>query len=119
MEQALADAEKAHQMAPWNYGACAVFAGLLASAGHQDRAAELIAKLPAAAYGAPISLAIYHAIRGELDLAAEWYAKGIEQRDPRALPTRYILGPQFHYSAHWPRLAKMMKLPQTMTSRSF
>ena len=66
-----------------------------------------------------MALAMYHTIRGNLDMAAECYAKSIEQRDPSVLPSRYLLGPTFHSSPHWPKFAKMMNLPQTLSSRSF
>jgi tetratricopeptide (TPR) repeat protein len=117
--QALSESETAYQSAPWSLRACAGFAGHLAATGQPERAAEMIAKLNPDTYGAPMALAMYHAIRGEFDVAAEYYAKGIEQRDPGAPPGRYMLGPAFRSSAHWPRLAKMMNLPQTMSSRSF
>jgi len=117
--QALIHAEKAYKLASWNMAVCAGFAGALAAAGQPERAAELIAKVPSDAYGAPMALTTYFDRRGDLEQVAVCYAKGIEERDPRALPTHFMLGPEFRASVHWPRLAKMMKLPQTMTSRSF
>ena len=98
---------------------CAGFSGALAAVGQTERAAEVIAKWRPDTYGVPLALAQYHVMRGEFEVAAECYAKGIEQRDPRALPSRYIFGPEFHSSVYWPPLAKMMNLQQNMTSRSF
>jgi Tfp pilus assembly protein PilF len=119
LEEALIHSEKAYRLAPWNLMSRAGFAGALAAVGQAEHGAELIAQLNPDTYGVPMALATYHVMRGDFAAAADSYAKGIEQRDPRALPTRYMLGPEFHSSAHWPRLAKMMSLPQTMTTRSF
>jgi Tfp pilus assembly protein PilF len=116
LAQALSHAEKAYQLAPWNFGACGGFAGILARTGQHERAAELIAKVtPHDAYGAPMALAAYHLGRGELDQAADWFAKAIEQRDPRCIPFSYLLSPDFRSGPRWAKLAKMMNLPQTVT----
>ena len=50
----------------------------------------------------------FHLLCGEIDQAADWFEKAIEQRDP-AMPT---LGYRFRSSPRWPALAKMMNLPQ-------
>ena len=52
-------------------------------------------------------------LRSEIDLAANWFEKAIEQRDTRApwiFP--HMFGDLLVSSPHWPRLAKMMNLPE-------
>jgi hypothetical protein len=60
----------------------------------------------------PFSRVFFHVLRSEIDQAADWYEKSIEQRElfavicvpaPAVRPLRE--------SVRWPRLAKLMNLP--------
>ena len=84
-------------------------AGILACLGEQDRADELLAKIPEAA---PDGRAAYHLLRSEIDAAADWFEKSIELRQPLA-PTRCrgLYCQPLRDSPRWPKLAKMMNLP--------
>jgi eukaryotic-like serine/threonine-protein kinase len=103
--------ERAHRQAPWN----AMPTGLLGAAawmiGDHARAAALLAEMntPMPRWGR----VWYHLYTGELDEAADWYERVIDQRDPFALV--YAASPQLApLRAHgrWPAIAKMMNLPQ-------
>jgi hypothetical protein len=90
-------------------------AGLLAITGDQHRAETLIRQLREAPdrLCAPTGMALYHLIRGEIDAAADWYEKAIEQRDPIVIPWITLpLAKPLRSSPRWPKLATMMKLPK-------
>ena len=60
----------------------------------------------------PFSRVFFHVLRSEIELAAYWYEKSIEQRELFAL----ICAPSpaikpLRDSARWPRLAQLMNLP--------
>jgi Tfp pilus assembly protein PilF len=114
--EALAAAEKAYELASWNFRVTALFAGILIQAGDRGRAAELVAKLKAGsvdAYGTPMALAVFHAMCGEPDAAADWFEKAIEQRDPAVVGyLRTPLMKILRSSPRWPALAKQMNLPE-------
>jgi hypothetical protein len=91
-----------------------IYAGLLARLGQPDRGKELIAKLGSGeAYGASGGWAIFHLCCGDVDLAADWCEKAIEERDPMGMVA--LQSPLFeplHASPRWPKLAALMNLPQ-------
>jgi hypothetical protein len=90
-----------------------MFAGILEQTGDAGRAKTLVEKLgDGSAFGAPAGLVCYHAVRGDLNKAADWFEKVIAQRDTRApwiLPN--MTGSFLTSSPRWPRLAKLMNLP--------
>ena len=110
--EALPFAEKACSLAPWYMPAIGMYAGLLARTGSADRAGELIQKLgEAKAYGASTALALYHLCLGEIDTAAGWFEKAIEER--YCLVVTYLqgaLGEPIRASAHWAKFSAMMNL---------
>ena len=63
-------------------------------------------------YGAPFGFVYYHLVGSNVEQAADWAEKAIEQRDPtvRFLPL-HPLAKDLRLSARWPALAKMMNLP--------
>ena len=91
-------------------------AGVLMQSGDRDGAQELVEKLRAESgqvYGAPMALAVFHALCGEADAAADWFEKAIEQRDPAVVG--YLRTPLMRIlrsSPRWPALAKQMNLPE-------
>ena len=107
--EALTLTERAYALTPWANPIVGQLAALLVRAGATSRADALIEKLgPGKAYGAPTGLAVFHALCGEFDRAAEWAEQAIEERYP---PLVAILGPLLRSTPRWPALAKLMNLP--------
>jgi eukaryotic-like serine/threonine-protein kinase len=108
-EEALTLTERAYALTPWRHPVIGQLAALLVRAGARSRADALLEMLGAGKeYGAPTGLAVFHAVCGDLDRAAEWAERAIEERYPRLVP---ILGPLLRSSPRWPALAKLMNLP--------
>jgi TolB-like protein/Tfp pilus assembly protein PilF len=108
-EEALRLSERAYELMPWSSPLIGQFAALLARAGAADRADALIDVLKSGGVcGAPAGLAGFHALRGDLDQAAEYAERAIEERYARFV---HILGPLFRQTPHWPGLARRMSLP--------
>jgi serine/threonine-protein kinase len=112
-DEAIAYAEKARALAPWNPPVIGLLAGLLERKGEHLRAQALLKELSdGSAFGAPAGFVSYHALLGQIDLAADCFEKVIEQRDTRApwiIP--HFFGDLITSSPHWPKLRKMMNLP--------
>jgi hypothetical protein len=64
-------------------------------------------------YGASTGLAVFHAMRGDPEQAAEWASRGIAQR---FLPLFYVVAPLLRSQRQWPALARLMNLPATTSS---
>jgi tetratricopeptide (TPR) repeat protein len=112
--EALAFAEKGYALASWNPISVALLAGLLLRNGDRTRAEELVKGLgDGRANAAPVAFAIFHLIRGEVEKAAEWTEKAVEQR--HNMVAMLLLAPPWKpllcTSARWPKLARMMNLP--------
>ncbi len=111
--EALQFAEKAFSLAPWYAPAVGIYAGLLVRTGEPDRGREIARALGGGeAYGASKGLAIFHTLCGDIDAAAHWYEKGLEERDPD-IPYQ-LQGARtetLRASPRWPRLAALMNLP--------
>ena len=108
----MAAAEQAYAAAPWNGGIVGMYAGLLAQVGEASRGEAIMQQLGNARTN-PFSRVFFHVLRSEIDLAADWYEKSIEQRELFAIicaPAPVIL--PLRESARWPRLAKLMNLPE-------
>lgn len=112
--EAIAAAERAHEIAPWSAAPTGMLAGALARVGEKTRAGELIRQMgnePLPVLGR----VIYHVLCSEMDAAADWYEKMIEVRDPFAVI--FADGPLFkplRESPRWPKLARMMNLPEAV-----
>ncbi len=111
--EALPVSEKGFALTPWYPLSVGIYAGVLARTGQSERGRELIQKLGSCEkYGTSLGWAIFHTCCGEIDLAAGWFEKSIEERDPMALLTlQSAIGEPVRASARWPKLAAMMKLP--------
>ena len=56
-------------------------------------------------------MAIFHTCCGQIDLAADWIEKAIEERDPHAPPLlQNAIGEPLRLSPRWPKLAALMNL---------
>jgi serine/threonine-protein kinase len=104
-------AEEACRLAPWHPAVVGFLAGLRAQAGDRDLAEKLLATVPATK---PVGMAMYHLVCSEIDTALDWYERDIELRQPTAA---LLASAGFHKplraSPRWPKLAKMMNLPET------
>jgi TolB-like protein/Tfp pilus assembly protein PilF/predicted Ser/Thr protein kinase len=108
-EEALALTERAHVVTPWSYTVIGQLAALLDRAGDRKRTDALLETLGTGeAYGASTGLAIFHAMRGDAEQAAEWAARGIAQR---FLPLVYMIAPLLKSQRQWPALARLLNLP--------
>ena len=112
LTEALPAAERARQLAPWNARVAGVLAAILIRTGDKDRAAELRRQLQLKD-AAPIGMVVYHLLCSEIDAAADWYEKCIEQREPFAVMyARTAFVAPLRSSSRWPALARMMNLPE-------
>jgi len=85
------------------------FAGVLVRLGEKERAEQVAAKIPETAPGGWV---LYHRFCSNLDAAADWYEKAIEQRHPTAVVNaRSAFFKPLRESPRWPKLARMMNLP--------
>jgi serine/threonine-protein kinase len=85
-----------------------LLAGLLARAGENDRANEVLVAMTGAI---AIGRTMYHLVCGEIDAAIDWYQKDIEERRPNAPMVAYAawLRPLRDHP-RWPAVARMMNL---------
>jgi serine/threonine-protein kinase len=111
LAEAREPAEQAFRLVPWDSTTVGVLAGLLACAGEKDRAEKLLATLR----GNQGGMVIYYLVCSEIDAAINWYERTIELRQPRAalLASAGFCKP-LRASPRWPKLARMMNLPETM-----
>jgi tetratricopeptide (TPR) repeat protein len=108
-QEALALTERAHVVTPWSYTVMGQLAALLNHAGDRTRTDALLGTLGTGeAYGASTGLAIFHAMGGDAEQAAEWAARGIAQR---FLPLIYMVAPLLRSQRQWPQLARLLNLP--------
>jgi hypothetical protein len=108
-DEALALTERAHAVSPWSYIVVGQLAALRDRTGDRKGTDALMETLGTGeAYGASTGLALFHAMRGDADQAAEWAARGIAQR---FLPLVYVLAPLLRSQPQWAALARLMNLP--------
>jgi len=108
-EEALEHSERAHVVTPWSHTVVGQLAALLKRTGDGKRADALVETLGTGeAYGASTGLAIFHAMSGDAEQAAQWAARGIAQR---FLPQIYMVAPLLRTQRQWPALARLMNLP--------
>jgi tetratricopeptide (TPR) repeat protein len=109
LDEALALTERAHVVMPWSYTVVGQLAALRERAGDRTGTDALVETLGTGeAYGASTGFAIFHAMRGDFEEAAEWAARGIAQR---FLPLVYMLAPLLRPQPQWPALARLLNLP--------
>jgi TolB-like protein/Tfp pilus assembly protein PilF len=113
--QALAFAEKAYSLAPWAAQNNGLFSGVLARTGQTSRASALLENLaPAEAYGSPLGRMFFDLVCSEIESAAQWAGKAIEQRDPRLIMFLSLpMTRSLRTSSRWPILASELNLPES------
>jgi tetratricopeptide (TPR) repeat protein len=115
-DEALAFTERAHVVTPWSYTVMGQLAALLARAGDRKRTDALLETLGTGeGYGASTGLAIFHAMSGDAEQAAEWAARGIAQRFQ---PLVYMVAPLLKSQRQWPALARLLNLPASSADAS-
>jgi serine/threonine-protein kinase len=118
-EKALPCAERAYALAPWYAPAVGVYAGSLIRMGQPDQGKEIIQSLGSGeGYGAAKGLALFHVCCGDLDRAADWFEKAIEERDSMvAAFLQSAIAEPLRASPRWPKLAALMNLPSESASQ--
>jgi Flp pilus assembly protein TadD len=108
-DEALVLTERAYTLSPWLSPTIGQLAALLVRAGATSRADALIQSLQRGEVcGATAGLAVYHAMCGEFDRAAEQAELAIDERNPLLVRT---LRPLMQSSSRWPALERKMQLP--------
>jgi tetratricopeptide (TPR) repeat protein len=110
--EALPCAEKAYSLAPWYPAIIGMYAGLLVRVGQPDRGKDVLKALGSSeTYGTARGVAVFHTCCGQIDLAADWFEKSIEERDPYAPALlQSVIGEPLRLSPRWPKLAALMNL---------
>ena len=107
-EEALTLTERAYAFTPWASLTVGQCAALLVRSGATSRADALIETLQRGEVcGAPAGLALFYAMGGEFDRAAEYAERAIDERHPLLVRTLRPLMP-----SKWPALARKMNLPE-------
>lgn len=109
---AVAYAERAFAIQPRNNVLIAILAAILMDTGDTGRAGGLRSKLgDGTAYGTPLASMVFHLLRGEIEPAAAFAGKALDQRLPTLLQfLRLPLAKPLRASASWPALAGRMNL---------
>jgi len=122
IQESLHFAEMAYARSPQSPWAIGQLAGALARDGQLERSNVLADQLrPGTAFGAPFGLALVALGAGDLDQAADWLEKAIEQRDMWVsflLNVGNIGGRAMWSSPRWPPLASLMNVPLRGSSRA-
>jgi len=105
-------AEQAAKLAAWDPVVIGTHAATLNLTGDAAGAQALLETFgDGSPYGAPIGLTVHYLLLGEIDRAADWIARAVDQRYPGILFFVHIIGRSLRESPRWPALAKMMNLP--------
>lgn len=105
--------ERTFSLAPWYPPCVGIYAGILIRLGHVDRGKELVQKLGSGErFITSGGWALFHTCCGEIDLAANWYERVIEERDVIGIETlQSAISEPIRSSSRWPKLAAIMNLP--------
>jgi serine/threonine-protein kinase len=107
--EALAFTERAHALWPSSSPIIGQLAALRVRTGSTSRADPLIEKLKLGNLVGPAAgMAVFHAICGQFDEAAQWAEQAIAERFPKVVA---LLGPFLRPTPRWPTLARLMNLP--------
>jgi tetratricopeptide (TPR) repeat protein len=109
---AVAHAERAFALVPWNPSARGLLAAAHAVNGEVERGAQLMAPLRSGGlYGAPLAFATFHLYQSELDACADWVERGVAERHPALFFFLRSHARALLASHRWPGLAKLLTLP--------
>ena len=108
-EEALTVTRKANAAMPWSNPVIGQLAALLVRTGGASEVNAWLEKMGPGPPGAASGLVTFHALCGDLERAATWAERAIEQRD---MPfVQNFWGPFLRPTPWWPALAKLMNLP--------
>ena len=112
LEAALERAEAAYRLEPQNANTVAILSVLLGRTGNAERAAELKTRLgDGRNYGEPMALATYYLLLDDIDAAASWVDKAIDQRTTGLLQILHLpIARSLRDSPRWPAIADRMHL---------
>jgi serine/threonine protein kinase/tetratricopeptide (TPR) repeat protein len=113
LDLAVAAARRAVEVGPWYPDAIATLAATLRRNGEEQEAEMLYRSLGVGArYGDARAQAVYHLISGEVDTAADWVEKAIEERDhSMQYYLRFVIGRRLRVSPRWSKIAQMSNFP--------
>jgi len=114
LPHALEEARRAYAVGPWYLDAKATLAAFWRRSGAETEAQELLKGLGSGdGVGESRAHAVFHLLCGEVELGADWTEKAIEQRDLSMMfYLRFVVCKQLRASARWPKIAKMVNLPE-------
>ena len=116
LREALVTARRAHSIGPWLPETTGVLAALLRRNGDDAESESILNTMGSGGvHGDARSLALYHLLCGEVDTGADWAEKAINEYDlaMRTIYIRFVVCKQLRASHRWPKIAKMINLPQT------
>lgn len=114
--EALPFAEKSYLLSAHLPHAASIFAGVLLRNGDAAGAEKTLGKLaPPTVFGVPRAFAYFYLIAGEIDKAADWCERAVEQSDGTlAFSTALPVWNPLTASTRWPALARRMRLPENV-----
>jgi serine/threonine-protein kinase len=114
--EAIVLCEEANKWAPSNPQIVGLLAALIAITGDAARAGTYVQQLGSGeAPGAALGLFLYNLVRGDVERAADWVTKAIEQRHPQAVQA--LNATMLRSSPRFPALVKTVNLPAANQSR--
>jgi TolB-like protein/Tfp pilus assembly protein PilF len=117
LHEALASARRAHSIGQWAPETTAVLAALLYRSGYDAESQSIFKTLGSGGTpGDARALALYHLLRGEVDAGADWVERAINEGDiaMSAVYIRFVACKQLRASHRWPKIAKMVNLPDSL-----
>ena len=113
VDQAVAAARRAVEVGPWYPDAVATLAATLRRSGEEQEAETLYRSLGSGGqFGDARARAVYHLICGDIDTAADWVEKAIDERDhSMQYYLRFVICRRLRSSRRWPKIAQMSHIP--------
>ena len=107
-------ARRAHAVGPWLPDTRGVLAGLLRRNGDEAESDSIAKEMGSGeALEDARARALYHLLCGDIEQGADWAEKAIEDRDGSMMYyLRFVVAKGLRASHRWPKIAKMINLPQ-------
>jgi TolB-like protein/predicted Ser/Thr protein kinase len=114
LDEARRYAEQAFALGAWDPVIVGIYAAMLVRSGDNDKAGEVLAALrDGSTRGQTIGFVTYHLLSDEIDAAADWLEKAIDERYPGVMFfVNLPYGSALRSSDRWPPLAARMHLPE-------
>ncbi len=119
LQEAVKIARRAYAVGPWFPDTIGVLAALLRRSGEEVESSKIAKELGSGdAQGDARAHAVFHLLCGEVNQAADWVEKAIEQRDPSMMYyLRFVVSRGLRASHRWPQIAKTINLPACSPGR--